>query len=777
MNPSGVARGPGLQMALQTSDDASEPSVQQLLQQALQHERALRRLAASLLRDPGSADDAVEHALVQEALQRRRPGAPLLPFLRATLRRYASNLRKLARRRTEREAVAARPEAVPSAAEIAAREQLRRRVADAVQALDEPYRTTVWLRWFEDLAAHEVAARMAVPVATVRTRLQRAHAQLRARLDRDYGHRAAWAVLALPFAEVVPVAAVLAFGVSLPKVLASAAVLLALASGYVLWPAVSPRPGVPRRASGVDSAVAGALAGTQSLEDEKALRERIATAAAATPVAASRTVRIVYPDGTPARGLPAWLWHENDRPQWAQRVGDGPGGFGPGVAGAVGEPGPEPPARTNSDGAVDVPADVTALSVRFAEQQWVSFDLAPGLAVVELPAVQPIELHLRGGTADREWEAQMEPSCIARDGGVIVANALRVDLATRSGPASAFLRTLQLHGRADENLRALVLADHLWDVDADGHGMAVQRPGKRWDTQEPVTPPCSIEFIRGEALPSIRVHVVDPDGLPTALPGHVAVNLQDHGEQDRELVRGEAVVDEVELPRDSAIRVDVLMVDGEWLHRDLAPLGTRLQHDIQFVCGSGRAALRLPTTLTVGDVQSAFLEPADGEWYQVQLRGHFDFLGVNRATEAKLQDGKGGLLLSCVPQDALRTILVARDGRIADFALAADGAVTGGLLPSEALAPIDTAAIYREHGARQDHQLQLQVRIATRTGGEKWVVLRLDWWYEGVPPPPVWDGLHVPKELRSRLLLIRRGAYGQAGPSDELPLPRLGAPR
>src|SRR5262245_26531250 len=111
-----------LQMALQTSDDASDRG----LQQALRHERALRRLAASLLRDPGSADDAVEHALVQEALQRRRPGVPLLPFLRAVLRRYASNVRTLAQRHARRETAAARPEAVPSAEEIAAREQLRR---------------------------------------------------------------------------------------------------------------------------------------------------------------------------------------------------------------------------------------------------------------------------------------------------------------------------------------------------------------------------------------------------------------------------------------------------------------------------------------------------------------------------------------------------------------------------------------------------------------------------------------------------------------------------
>src|SRR5262249_57967151 len=126
----------------------------------------------------------------------------------------------------------------------------------------------------------------------------------------------------------------------------------------------------------------------RSQADEQALRERIATAAATAP-AAARTVRVVYPDGTPARGLPAWLWHVNDRPRWAQHVGDGPGTLAPGVANAAGEPEPQTAARIDVDGIVDVAADVTALSVRFAEQQWVTVDLAPGLAVIELPVRPP----------------------------------------------------------------------------------------------------------------------------------------------------------------------------------------------------------------------------------------------------------------------------------------------------------------------------------------------------------------------------------------------------
>jgi hypothetical protein len=343
------------------------------------------------------------------------------------------------------------------------------------------------------------------------------------------------------------------------------------------------------------------------------------------------------------------------------------------------------------------------------------------------------------------------------------------------------LRTLTLHGRADQVLRALVLTDRLWHVDGDGHGMAVRVPGEREVNQVDVMAPRSVEFLLGGVLPRVRVRVVEATGLPTELPGHVGVfylELQ-HSliEQDRELVHGEAVVDEVELPRDRVIPVDVLMADGEWLHRELPAIGERLQHEVGFVRGSGQAGRRLPAALALREIQNVYLEDAAGQWSGVQLGARFSFLGPNGRPEARLQDGAGSLLLSCVPQDAVRAIVVAHDGRVADFALESDGRVAGGLLPSEALAPIDTAAIYREHGAQRDGQVMLQVRIATRTGGQEWVVIRHhEMWFEGALPPTVWEGIWVPKDLPSRLVLHRH-VDGRIEPGEELPLPRLGTAR
>ena len=58
--------------------------------------------------------------------------------------------------------------------EIVARLETQRRVVDAVMALDEPYRTVVVYRYFDDLPPKEIAARLGVPVGTVKTRLKRA---------------------------------------------------------------------------------------------------------------------------------------------------------------------------------------------------------------------------------------------------------------------------------------------------------------------------------------------------------------------------------------------------------------------------------------------------------------------------------------------------------------------------------------------------------------------------------------------------------------------------
>ena len=105
------------------------------------------------------------------------------------------------RRRTGRERARPVREASVDPARLTERVEMQRRVADAVLALDEPYRSTVVMRYFEDRTPTEIAAALSIPAATVRTRLRRALSILRGRLDDGHaGDRRAWMALLLPLA-------------------------------------------------------------------------------------------------------------------------------------------------------------------------------------------------------------------------------------------------------------------------------------------------------------------------------------------------------------------------------------------------------------------------------------------------------------------------------------------------------------------------------------------------------------------------------------------------
>src|SRR5712671_876154 len=130
----------------------------------------------------------------------RTPGSTCCArrWLQAIVRRRAAKLRRGEERRRRREQAVAQHVALPSADELTARLTMQRELTEAVLALDEPYRSTIVLRYFEQLDVDAIAARTGAPRNTVRSRLQRGLQSLRARLDQD-GGRERWlpAVLAL----------------------------------------------------------------------------------------------------------------------------------------------------------------------------------------------------------------------------------------------------------------------------------------------------------------------------------------------------------------------------------------------------------------------------------------------------------------------------------------------------------------------------------------------------------------------------------------------------
>lgn len=179
------------------------------------HALGLRGLAKELVRDAHAAEDIAQDTLCRAASRRDLQPGPLGGWLYRT----AVNFARQWRRRSMRER--ARFEALPPPAHQAATDELLSRaetlraVTDAVLSLDEPYQSTVLMRYFEDLPPRTIAARTHCNLATVKSRLARGLALLRQRLDRQCrGDRDRWR-LALVGAFGLPSAAAAAAGVTL----------------------------------------------------------------------------------------------------------------------------------------------------------------------------------------------------------------------------------------------------------------------------------------------------------------------------------------------------------------------------------------------------------------------------------------------------------------------------------------------------------------------------------------------------------------------------------
>lgn len=173
----------------------------------------LHQLAARLV-SAEEADDLVQDTFT--ALAARPPTHSDSP--RGWLGQVARNLRRMGVRsevrRANRESESPVPEAWPEPEELLARAQNLRRLCEAVETLDEPFRSTVLRHYFEGQTLAEIARREDCPAATVRGRLKTGLSRLRSTLDQRYGgSRADWLsafapIAAMPHGSAVPASGV-----------------------------------------------------------------------------------------------------------------------------------------------------------------------------------------------------------------------------------------------------------------------------------------------------------------------------------------------------------------------------------------------------------------------------------------------------------------------------------------------------------------------------------------------------------------------------------------
>jgi len=155
------------------------------------HQGIAFRTAYLLAGNAADAEEAAQDGFVKayRALGRFRRGAPLRPWLLRIVANEARNRRRSAARREHLALRAAfqdrSGDAVPSPeAALLARETHERLLA-AVEALPDEHRDAVACRYLLELSEEETAAALGIRKGTVKSRLSRALARLRATLEEE----------------------------------------------------------------------------------------------------------------------------------------------------------------------------------------------------------------------------------------------------------------------------------------------------------------------------------------------------------------------------------------------------------------------------------------------------------------------------------------------------------------------------------------------------------------------------------------------------------------
>jgi RNA polymerase sigma-70 factor (ECF subfamily) len=223
-------------------------------EELLAHAGWLRQLALGLVRGAADPEDLVQATYLAALRSPPERDLPIRRWLAQVLRNVWKMRVRASTRRTFRETEFAAVEYADGATSpeaLLARFQTQRLLGDLVAELDEPYRSTVLLRYQEGLSSAEIARTQNVPPGTVRWRLMTGLEKLREALDtKNEGDRRAWMAMLIPFGK--PLKAAVAKGASV-KLYVMAAAALGLAGSVAVVGlgrsgSIHPLPASPRGA-------------------------------------------------------------------------------------------------------------------------------------------------------------------------------------------------------------------------------------------------------------------------------------------------------------------------------------------------------------------------------------------------------------------------------------------------------------------------------------------------------------------------------------------------
>ncbi|NQU49416.1 MAG: sigma-70 family RNA polymerase sigma factor [Planctomycetes bacterium] len=133
------------------------------------------------------ADDMVQRTWVKALENPPHKSGSQRPWLARVLRNNIFDLHRGEGRRVSREVKYSSKSERDFTDDLVERGEMSILLTEAVLRLNEPFRSTVLMRFHEDMSTREIASQMGVPAATVRTRISRSLDKLRSDLSERWG--------------------------------------------------------------------------------------------------------------------------------------------------------------------------------------------------------------------------------------------------------------------------------------------------------------------------------------------------------------------------------------------------------------------------------------------------------------------------------------------------------------------------------------------------------------------------------------------------------------
>ncbi len=149
-------------------------TAQKELDALLAETRWLSGLAKQLVPPGEDAEDLVQETMRVACERPPTSGRSVRGWLRTVMVNRSRDVLRSGRSRALLERAVVTATDSPATVDVVAKAEVHRNLVSTVLALDEPYRSCLLLRFFEDLKPREIARQTGVPVATVHSRLQRA---------------------------------------------------------------------------------------------------------------------------------------------------------------------------------------------------------------------------------------------------------------------------------------------------------------------------------------------------------------------------------------------------------------------------------------------------------------------------------------------------------------------------------------------------------------------------------------------------------------------------